>query len=306
MWARDVGRACIAALLTVCLAVLGGGCSSDTPSSTSDTPGKSGNSSDRPWTSGVRASVVQQRIDEGTRRIGVEVAVDQTTSLYVVGVQLRSAGFETLPTTAKDTAFAPGQVIDLTTLYGKPLCDGADPTRGLSAVLTIENSTGRQRTLKVPVTARGVGLVRRLHEGECATVRLRQAASISYTAFTRANIDGDEVLAGALELERPTNGGSGELVLVDSLSGSVLFDFLPTAEGTPRYVARLVPGAERLRLPVLIGSNGRCDQHARSQSTQTFLFSAYVRVGSAVEHREIVVPPRRLQRQALALLDDVC
>lgn len=314
MWTSDIGRACTAALLTVGLAVFGIGCSSDTPSTTGDTPssggavtaGNGGNPSDRTWTHGVRASVVQQRIDEGTRRIGIEVTLDKTTSLYVVGVQLRSAGFETVPATGKDTAFAPGQVIDLTTVYGKPLCDGADPTRGLSAVLTIENSAGSQRTLEVPVTARGAGLVRRLHEAECARLRLRQAASISYTAFTRASVDGDEVLVGALELERPTTGGSRELVLVDSLSGSVLFDFLPIAEATPRYVARLAPGAERLLLPVLIGSNGRCDQHARSQSTQTFLFSAYVRVGSAVEHREIVVPPRRLQRQALALLDDVC
>ncbi len=53
-------------------------------------------------------------------------------------------------------------------------------------------------------------------------------------------------------------------------------------------------------------SSGRCDEHARSQSTQTFTFSVFVHVGSSAQHREILVPPPVLQRQALALLDDVC
>lgn len=315
MLAGDAGRARTAAFLTVGLIMFGGGCSSETTSPTvettritngADTVGGGGNTRAREWTQGVRASVVQQRIDEGTRRIGIEVSVDDKTSLYVVGVQLESPGFETVAVTSKDTAFAPGQVIDLTTVYGKPRCDGADPTKGLTAVLSLKEPAGRKQTLEVPVTAAGAGLIRRLHDAECARFRLQQAASINYADFTRASVDGAEVLAGALEFERPEQGGSGEVVLIDSLSGSVLFHFLPLEEETPGYVARLVPSAERLRLRVLIGSNGRCDQHARSQSTQTFLFSAYVQVGSADIHREIVIPPRRLQRQALALLDDVC
>lgn len=256
--------------------------------------------------SGVRASVVQQRIDEGTRHIGIEVSVDPHTSLHVVGVQLKSAGFEAIPITDKDTTFAPGQVIDLTTDYGRPLCDGVDPTDGLSAVLSIDDATGDSRTYEIPVTGSGIGLIRRLHEAECARLALREAAPITYTTFHRARVDDEEVLVGALRLERPAAGGSGAAVGVDALLGSVLFDFRALADVRPGLVARLDAGQQVLRVPVRIGSSGRCDQHARSQSTQTFLFSAYVRVGSTAEHREILVPPPTLQRQALALLDDVC
>lgn len=323
----DVRRTAIAMLLTSGLLALSGGCDSDTsgspgdggsslsdssssPVDTSSTPGDTSSSGvgrgGRDELNGVRVTVVQQRIDEGTRRIAIQVSTDAETSLQVVGVQLKSAGFQLIPATSKDTMFPPGRVIDLTTVYGKPLCGGVDPTKRLSAVLTVDDSAGSTSTYEVPVTGEGVGLIRRLHDAECAQFRLRQAASVSYTDFTRARVAGDEVLAGALELERPDKGGSGEVIIIDSLSGSVLFDFRPVAGTKPGFVARLATSAERLRLPVLIGSSGRCDQHARSQSTQTFLFSAYVRVGSGTEHREIMIPSAPLQRQALALLDDVC
>lgn len=256
---------------------------------------------------GVRATVVQQRIDEGTRHIAIEISTDAKTSLHVVGVQLISAGFQPLPLTSKDTTFAPGQVIDLTTDYGDPRCDhGHDPTDGLSALLTVEDAPGGTRTYEVPVTGTGVGLIRRLHAAECAELRLRQATAVSYSEFKRARVDGDQVLAGALEFDRPDQGGSGEPVVIDSMSGTVLFQFRPLSDTTSGPVARLTRSAERFRLPVVIASSGRCDQHARSQSTQTFLFSVYLRVGSADVHREILVPPTGLQRQALALLDDVC
>ncbi len=281
-----------------------GNARADAPPHASGAPPREGDA-DGNALSGVRASVVQQRIDEGTRHIAIEISVDAHTSLHVVAVQLRSAGFRPVAATSKDTSFAPRQVIDLSTVYGRPLCD-EDPTADLSAVLTVEESSGSDATYEVPVTGGGVGLIRRLHAAECAQLRLRQAASLSYGDFGRDRVDGVEVLAGALELERPDHGGSGDVVLIKSLSGSVLFEFRPVAKTAPRYVARLARDADRLRLPVVIASNDRCDPHARSQSTQTFLFSVYVRVGSAAEYRQILVPPRQLQRQSLAFLDDVC
>lgn len=134
--------------------------------------------------SGVRASVVQQRIDEGTRHIAIEISVDAHTSLHVVAIQLRSAGFRPVAATSKDTSFAPGQVTDLTTVYGRPLCD-EQSTEDLSAVLSVEESSGSDATYELPVTGRGVGLIRRLHAAECAHLRLRQATSLSYGDFRR-------------------------------------------------------------------------------------------------------------------------
>jgi len=254
---------------------------------------------------GLSVTVVQQRIDEGTRRIGIRVGTGPDMSLHVRGVQLESPAFEPVPTTDKDTEFTPRQSIDLTTTYGDPRC-GENPVEGLAANVVVQDRDG-ERTVEVPVTGSGIGLVRRLHTSECASQALRRAAPVSYAGkFSRDAVAGVQVLIGALELRRPVAGGSRAVVVVDSLAGSVLFDFAVLRQPAPGPVARLEPSSDRLRLPVLIGSNGRCDQHARSQSTQTFLFSAYVRVDGSAQHREILVPPPALQRQALALLDDVC
>lgn len=307
-WRRD-GETLVCILLVAVLVATVSGCDgnsasteaatrTDTPAATS-VPGA---------VAGVRARVVQQRIDEGTRRIGVQVTTDANTSLHVVGVQLRSPGFRTVPATPKDTRFAPGQTIDLTTTYGDPVCGSdVDPAEDLTALLTVRDHRGGAATGQVPITGRGVAFIRRLHTSECAEQNLRTAAPPVYTGrFTRASVDGTVVLAGTLTLRRPENG-SGEPVAIDALTGSVLFAFETAEPVEPgRPVARLAPTDDVLRVPVQIGSSGRCDEHARSQSTQTFLFSAFVRVGAEPVYRKILVPPPGLQRRALTLLDDVC
>lgn len=261
---------------------------------------------DRETLDGVRATVVQQRIDEGTRRIAIQVGTGPDTSLHVRGVQLRSWAFQPVPPTAKDTVFAGGQTIDLTTRYGEPRCSDDDPPGGSLAILAVQGPDG-PRTIEVPVSGSGVELIRRLHGSECSAAALQDAAPVSYAEpFARARSGGEQALVGALELRRPATGGSGAPVVVNSLSGSVLFDLEPLEQPGSGLVTRLAPSDDQLALPVRIAPRGRCDQHARSQSTQTFLFSVFVRVGSAAEHREILVPSPALQRQALALLDDVC
>jgi len=225
--------------------------------------------------------------------------------VHVVGVQLDSPGFRPVPVTAKDTDFAPAQTIDLTTTFGAARGAGVDPTYGLSVRLWVETAGG-PATLQVPVTGTGVGLIRRLHDSACAAQQLRMAASVSYGAtFARSVVGGEAVLVGDVVLRRP-DGGSGDPVVVESLDGSVLFEVAPLRDGRTGPVAALSPTRERVRVPVSIGSRGRCDQHARSQSTQTHLFSVFVRVGAESLHREIIAPPPWLKRASLALLDDVC
>src|SRR5690242_4918025 len=71
---------------------------------------------------GMHATVVQQRTDVGTTRIGLEVTTDHRTTLHVTGVQLISAAFEERALTTKDTNFSPDRTIDLTVDYGTPIC----------------------------------------------------------------------------------------------------------------------------------------------------------------------------------------
>ena len=254
---------------------------------------------------GLHASVQQQRLDVGTRRIGVELTADSRTAVHVTAVQLLTDAFASRPATAKDTAFSPGATIDLVIEYGDPVCD-----QGVSvADAKVEvgyDVDGRSGTTVLPVDDRGRGLLDRLHESGCAHETLVRAASIDYRLpFHRERVDGVQALVGALTLTRPADGGSGDRVEVQSLLGSVLFDFLPLT-GRVGSWGRLAPGDDTAVLPVEIRSSDLCTQHGRSQSQQTFVWSAYVRVGDHPVYRQIIEPPTALQNQANALLDDVC
>ena len=120
----------------------------------------------------LSVTVVQQRIDEGTRRIGIRVGTGPGMSVHVRGVQLESPAFEPVPTTDKDTEFAPRQSIDLTTTYGDPRC-GEDPGEGLAAIVIVQDRDG-ERTVEVPVTGSGIGLVRRLHASELSLIHISE------------------------------------------------------------------------------------------------------------------------------------
>ena len=61
-----------------------------------------------------------------------------------------------------------------------------------------------------------------------------------------------------------------------------------------------------LAFPVLMGSAHRCDPHALGQSSQTFLISAYVRLGTDPVQR-VVLPLSTAERNRLTgILDRDC
>lgn len=64
--------------------------------------------------------------------------------------------------------------------------------------------------------------------------------------------------------------------------------------------------ADRAVTPVLLGSNGRCDAHGLGGSTQTFLLSAFVRLGNGPEQRVLLTPPGPVQRRVLEVVDRAC
>ena len=293
--ARLAGAAAMAVVLTGVLAGCTGDGSSDsatTGAATSDVEAAD---------SGMSATVVQQRTDVGTPRIGLEVTTDHHTTLHVTDVQLLSEAFEERSPTAKDTDFTPDRTIDLTVDYGTPVCETGVSVDDAQVLVHYEQD-GTAKTVALPVAKLGRDLLANLHDGGCAQQQLDAAAGFSYrTPFHRETVDGELVLVGELVLKRPADGGSDEKVVVESVFGSVLFQF--EATDAPNVLA---PGQRSTTVPVLIRGNNRCDPHARSASQQTFIFTVDVRVGSSAPHREIIEPPTRLRVQAMAYLDDVC
>jgi hypothetical protein len=185
--------------------------------------------------------------------------------------------------------------------YGTPVCEAGVSVDDAQLLVDYEQN-GTPKTVALPVAKLGRDLLANLHDGGCAQQRLDAAAAFSYhTPFHRETVDHELVLVGELELTRPENGGSDERVVVESVFGSVLFQF--EASDAPDVLA---PGQPSTTVPVLIRGNNRCDPHARSASQQTFVFTVDVRVGSSAPHREIIEPPTKLRVQAMAYLDDVC
>lgn len=291
-----------AALLAVAACTGGSGDHPEADSATSQNPTAAGTSEGGEV--GMRVTVVQQRTDIGTTRIGLEVTTDHKTTVHVTGVQLLSEAFEQHPMTPKDTAFTPDRTIDLTVDYGIPVCKpGVSVAEAQVLVHYDEGET--ERTVTLPVAKLGRDLLSNLHTGGCAQQRVDAAASLSYrTPFHREVVDGTPSLVGSLALKRPADGGSGEPVVVESVFGSVLFDFIGL-DGD-RRLGVLARGRKSIHLPVVIQGNNRCNPHERSASQQTFIFTADVRVGSAPLHREIIAPPTPLRVQAMSFLDDVC
>lgn len=291
-----------AAWTVVVLSACSGGTSDDEAGDTPPSPGGVGEVH-----VGLTATVVQQRLDVGTTRIGLEVTTDHRTTVHVDGVQLLSDAFEEQPMTAKDTDFGPDRTIDLTVDYGRPVCDPVAAPDDAEVLVRYQVPEGdvSDATQTLPVAELGLSLLGNHYSEGCAEQRLDEAATVAYrTPFHRQVVEGQLSLVGDLVLDRPANGGSGEPVVVESVFGSVLFEFFSGRGGAP--AGTLDQGRSSSTVPVVIRGNNRCSPHERSASQQTFVFTAVVRVGVAAAHRLIIEPPTSLQVQALALLDDVC
>jgi hypothetical protein len=308
--AGRAGSAALAAALLLATAGCSGGSGGNAGASGSTTTGTSASTATASGPAGgtdagMFATVVHQRLDVGTTRIGLEVTTDHHTSLHVDGVQLLTDAFASQPITDKDTDFVPDRTIDLTVDYGRPVCDpGVTPDDAQVLVRYTVAGDYTEQTQQLPVKKLGLTLLNHLHTSGCAEQRLDEAASLTYGSFHRQVVDGRLSLVGTLDLERPADGGSGDPVVIEAVLGSVLFEFVGMADHPP--VGELPRGKDVARVPVLIRGNDRCSAHERSAAQQVFVFTTDVRVGNAPVHREIIEPPKKLQVQSLALLDDVC
>lgn len=287
---------------------LGVGCSGDaSPPATS--PGRSGapTSGTTRTTSApaapvrFHATLLQYRPDEGTNRLEVELTNQGTGTVTVRAVRIEWPGLRGAPTTPTATAYVPGQTIDLTTTYGAAVCGGPPSTTQPRAWVRLAGGA----PVTVQLDRHGSDMLRRFWARDCALQRVAAAASVHLgRSFHSVHIGGQEYLRGSLLLRRPTADASTP-VTVTTLTGSVLLRFVAPPDA-PLPVT-LAAGGPALAVPVLIGSTFRCDDHGRSQSTQTYLLSAYVRLGDdRDQHRVIVVPDAGVRAQAQSLMNRAC
>jgi hypothetical protein len=236
------------------------------------------------------ASVAQFRFDEGTRNLKAGVTNDSDRDIRVSQATIAWDGFAfpTVPVTGG--VVHPGQTAAFSIAYGAPQCSTLPRTRP-RLVAVVDG-----RTISLSLRVEDPRLLLRLRAKECAAERLDAAATVRLRLGVRSTrIGGVEYIPGRLLLTH--RSGATQRVRIVDLGGSVLLDLLPRG-GRTSLPAELAGARRELAFPVLLGSAHRCDAHALGQSSQTFLISAYVRLGSEPTQR-VILPLSTAERDRL-------
>lgn len=282
------------ALVSVVLAAVSTACTGDSDGQPAEPPGP-GHSTftlqSEPLTPGLRLSFIQQRIHEGSNHAQLRVVNHTDNTLVVRRIGLDWPGYPGGLHRSGETVQAQS-TLDLHYWLTRPDCDvDATATPPVGIIVT---DRGRFRRTMTPD---GVRFLQRIWQAECTQVRFARTASIQLSEDWRPTSHGDEpALRGALVLTRRTGA---DPVVVDEIRGSVLFD-LSLAGAT-----ELPAGVRRAELPLVVDP-GRCDEHARSGSTQTFLWTVWLRVGGGDQLALHLTPTTAQQARLLEFLDEAC
>ena len=241
---------------------------------------------------GVELSFIQQRFDEGTPRANVRVGNHTDALLRVRSVGVDWPGFPGHPQRV-DYDVPGGLTVDLRYVLPRPDCSSEAGSAPAQAVVVT-----RRRTIRQPMPRDGMGFLSRIWRTTCNEQRIARAASVRFDdRWTEGQGTGlDGVMRGRLLLERRQGT---EPVEVTQLEGSLLFELGLAG-------ARTLEGdARRAAIPIEVRP-GRCDEHGRSQATQTFIFRVWVSVGDSEPLVRNLVPSKRQQARMLAFVDHVC
>jgi hypothetical protein len=251
-----------------------------------------------PTTTRLHASVTQHRYAEGTHDLLAGVTNNSGRTVRVSSASIRWRGMDFPTVTAEDPAVPPGETAAFTIRYGAPHCAVAEPGRPtMTAVVDGE-------AVSLPLHVDMPGLLGQLRAKACEERALDRLASVSLRLARRPSvINGTEMLPGQVVVRRRADETG--TVTVDDLGGSVLFAVEPRP-GSTALPARMRAGRQRLVVPVVVRSAGRCDAHSRSQSSQTFLFSVFAHRDTGDTQRLVRFPSAEEQQRLLTMLDRVC
>ncbi len=279
-------RRVLVLLLAVLLAACGGGSGTPQtrPALTSRPPA--------PAPRGIHLSFIQQRFDEGTPRANVRVQNATRRLLRVTSVGVDWPGFPGSPQRV-DYPVAGGLTVDLRYVLPRPDCSARAAQAPAYAV-----AITRRRTIRRAMPRDGMGFLTRLWRTTCNEIHIARAVDIGFA--DRWEEDGraglDAAMTAHLLVRRRAGASRVEVTEVD---GSLLFDLQQTGSGV------LPEGGDRVDVPVRV-QPGRCDEHGRSQATQTFIFRVWVSVDGSEPLVRNLVPTRRQQGRMLRFIQHAC
>ena len=211
----------------------------------------------------VAMSFSQHRIDEGSDRANLRVVNETDRPAQVTEIGLDSEGYgEYLE--HHDSTVQPGQTIDLRMTLPTPVCD-ASPTPAYG-IVTIGGTRVREK-----LDTFGQAFVESLWRRTCNLLSVTTVADLAWHFdYDAVGTGRASFLNGTLQVTRKP--GTTTPLRVVGMQGSVLFRLQQTARPA------LGPGDDEVAVPLRLRW-GRCDEHAISESSQTFLWKLDIRVG---------------------------
>ncbi len=267
--------------VTMLLAALIAACSGDDPPAPAASP-----TTARPTTTvaaepdGLRVHLGRTRLYDVRHQFDLMLANEGPAPIAVDTVQLESSLFETVEAQVRNTVVAPGVTeLSMPLTYGAPRCEAT------SAVHAVRiRAGGVERS--VPATVVPDNALQVIWERDCAAASVLDAVGLRFGPdWTPTS---EETMDGVLEadLRRP-----GATLSLTELRGSVVFAAIVPDRQDP--VLMIDDDHPRARLPVTISAAG-CEPHILIESKKTYVFTAYVRLGSLATTvpLEIPVPER--------------
>jgi hypothetical protein len=251
-------------------------------------PGLAGVASDPQ--AGIQGALLQFRRDVAARRVEVRLTA-ANDGLVVEALELRTAGMPAAPATPRAAPLRPGLPLDLPVVLGPTDCSG--PPGPPAAEVHLRDAAGGSRTVTVPLD--DDGLVRRLHEAECAEQALRAQVDIQVAEVREVSTEDGPALRVAVRLSRV---GGGEPVPVTDIGSNTVYAIravgpLPTLREEPVVLdLEMVPA--------------RCDTHALGESYRTSLISLFIALDDDDPRPYLLTPQDDVRRRLESFAVDTC
>lgn len=240
---------------------------------------------------GLRGRLLQYRRDQPARRLQVElVAAD--AGLVVEALDLVAPGVPTSPAQPHGAELRAGAGLALPVVAAPSDC--ATAPGAPHAVVRLRDADGAQREVEVPLE--DGGLVRRLHEADCAAQELARQATVEVAEVRETDDAEDPALDLTVRLTRV--GGSDPLRVTGIGSNTV---YAVSATG-PLPTLGAGPAVEL----ILRMRPSRCDVHALGESYRTGLVELVLALGDAEPRPVVVTPGDEVRRRLETFAVETC
>ncbi len=230
----------------------------------------------------------QTRNDVAKDRFELKLFNGTDESLPIVAVQLVWEGMTTEVSPRENTLVAGGR-LDFPLPIAPATCAGdgtiddmPDPDAAVARILLAD---GSERTAPVFDVKH---FARKLYLQDCERQRVARVVDVAWVDLHEITVDGRPATGGVLRLTRH-EGAPPEQVTVAFITNSINFTVIP--DNVPGEPVLVLPAGEETAEVAVRFVEGRCDSHARSESSQPFAIFAQISVGASEELTYPLAPP---------------